>query len=322
MSNSLLGMVQGAIYNRRITKTSIVDPVFVLGHWRSGTTHLHELLALDERYAFPTTFECSAPHHCLLTGGVYPKLFSWLLPGKRVMDDMKQGFNRPQEDELALVALGAASPMWSLAYSTENKGQAYLTLRDISATERKEWEQLLLKFLRLVTYRRRGKRLILKSPAHTGRLAVLAKLFPTARFLHIVRDPYEVFASTVHLWRRTQAVSALTQGSEQELEDYVLRSLRQMYDGFDAVRASLSPGRFHQVRYEQLIAEPTKVLEESYRALGLGDFAPVRSRVETHIESIGDYRTNQYEISSAARDAVSGAWGTIFRGWGYDICRT
>jgi hypothetical protein len=107
-NNSLLGLLQSAIYGARLRNTEIEhDPIFVLGHWRSGTTHLHELLALDDRFAFPTSFECFAPHHCLVTDRVYPKLFSWLLPGKRVMDDMALGFGRPQEDELALVALGA-----------------------------------------------------------------------------------------------------------------------------------------------------------------------------------------------------------------------
>jgi omega-hydroxy-beta-dihydromenaquinone-9 sulfotransferase len=199
-NNSLLGLLQSAIYGARLRKTSIEhDPVFVLGHWRSGTTHLHELLALDDRFGFPTSFECFAPHHCLLTDRVYPTLFSWLLPAKRAMDNMALGFDRPQEDELALVALGVPSPMWSLGYPGETKGQAYLTLRDVPDRERKRWAAVFRKFLRLVTYRHRGKPLILKSPPHTARMAVLARMFPNARFLHIVRDPYVVFASTIHL---------------------------------------------------------------------------------------------------------------------------
>ena len=87
--------------------------------------------------------------------------------------------------------------MWSLAYPGEAKGQGYLTLRDVPKRERERWEGVFLGFLRLVTFRHHGKPLILKSPPHTARMTVLARMFPNARFLHIVRDPYVVFASTL-----------------------------------------------------------------------------------------------------------------------------
>lgn len=130
------------------------------------------------------------------------------MPAKRVMDNMALGFDRPQEDELALVALGVPSPMWWLAYPGEAKGRAYLTLRDIPARERERWARVFRGFLRLLTYRHQAKPLVLKSPPHTARLAMLARMFPKARFLHIVRDPYAVFASTIHLWLKTQAFGA------------------------------------------------------------------------------------------------------------------
>src|SRR5262245_4144900 len=62
--NSALGLAQRAVYGRRISATPIVHaPVFILGHWRAGTTLLHELLGSDPRHACPTTYECFAPHH-------------------------------------------------------------------------------------------------------------------------------------------------------------------------------------------------------------------------------------------------------------------
>jgi hypothetical protein len=320
VNNSLLGLVQSALYGARVRDTNIEhDPIFVLGHWRSGTTHLQELLALDDRFAFPTSLECFAPHHCLLTDRIYPKLLSWMLPGKRLMDDMAFGFERPQEDELALVALGAPSPMWLLAYPGEAKGRVYLTLHDISEHERQRWEGLFRGFLRLVTFRHQGKPIVLKSPTHTARMAMLARMFPRARFLHIVRDPYVVFASTINLWRKTQAVSALVDPNASALEAYVLEVMKEMYDGFEAARAALQPGRFHQVRYEDLVRDPLATLEQSYQALGLGDFDHVRPRVANYLAGLRGYRNNEYAISPEGRTAVREAWGAVYRQWGYDI---
>ena len=90
--------------------------LFIIGHWRSGTTLLHELLVLDERYAYPTTYECFAPNHFLLTGNCLPKLIWFLLPAKRPMDDMAVSFDHPQEDEFALISMGAPSPLLRIAF--------------------------------------------------------------------------------------------------------------------------------------------------------------------------------------------------------------
>lgn len=318
--NSVLGLLQAAIFNRKIDATIIQpNPIFILGHWRTGTTHLHNLLALDERLSFPTTFECGAPHHCLLTHRLYPRLFAWLLPPRRVMDDVEMGFGLPQEDEWALVALGAPSPYWSLGFPQESTGRRFLTLTGVTDQEREGWERIFQRFLRLVSFRHPGKPLVLKSPPHTARVAVIASMFPQARFLHIVRDPFAVFASTVRLWREIRAVNALTPWNEQQLERQVLETLPEMYQDFERVRATLPSGRFHQVRYEDLVRDPLTTLEGCYRALAVGDFSAVRSHVERYLAGQRGYRTNEYAMSAEGKAAIRAAWGPLFRKWGYDI---
>src|SRR6476661_4244350 len=61
---------------------SLLRPVQEFFYWRYGTTLLHELLVLDERYTFPTTYECYAPNHFLISDWVITK-FKFLLPEKR-----------------------------------------------------------------------------------------------------------------------------------------------------------------------------------------------------------------------------------------------
>jgi len=107
----LMALIQHVIFGRAIARTPLVGaPIFVLGHWRSGTTLLHEYLSLDERFASPTTFQCFAPWHFLLTEGLVTRFGGFLLPDKRPMDNMKAGWALPQEDEFALMNLGAPTP--------------------------------------------------------------------------------------------------------------------------------------------------------------------------------------------------------------------
>src|SRR5262249_48308178 len=64
--NTSLSLLQHTIYGRSVSRTSIRRaPIFIIGHWRTGTTLLHEMLIRDPRHAFPTTFECLSPHHFL-----------------------------------------------------------------------------------------------------------------------------------------------------------------------------------------------------------------------------------------------------------------
>lgn len=317
--NSVLGLLQAALFSRKLAATAIhPQPIFILGHWRTGTTHLHNLLSLDERFAFPTTFECGAPHHCLLTDRLYPKLFGWLLPSRRIMDDVQLGFDHPQEDEWALVALGAPSPYWGLGFPQDSVGRRFLSLVDVGGGARKSWKGIFQDFLRLVSFRHASKPLILKSPAHTARLSMIAEMFPEGRFLHIVREPCTVFASTVRLWRELRAVNALAPWNDDELEREVLETLPELYKTFDAVRATLRPGRFHQVRYEDLVRDPIATLDGCYRELELGEFAVARPQVERYLAGLGNYRTNEYSVSPEGQAAIRASWGPLFREWGYE----
>ena len=56
--NSLLRGVQSLRYGRQVRRVDVPDdPIFIIGHWRTGTTMLHELLALDARHRCPSTYE-------------------------------------------------------------------------------------------------------------------------------------------------------------------------------------------------------------------------------------------------------------------------
>src|SRR6516225_881278 len=62
--HSYLGFWQNVLLGRWVSKTVMAaPPIFIGGHWRAGTTLLHELLVLDERHPGPTNYECLVPHH-------------------------------------------------------------------------------------------------------------------------------------------------------------------------------------------------------------------------------------------------------------------
>lgn len=296
-------------------------PIFIIGHWRSGTTLLHELLVLDARHTFPNTYQCFAPNHFLISERFAQKFLGFLLPKHRPMDKMPAGWDRPQEDEFALCNLGVPSPYLTIAFPNEPPAdEDYLTLEDVSDTARKRWQDALFGFLRHISYRDH-RRIVLKSPPHTGRIALLREMFPDARFVHIVRDPYVVFASTVNLWKRLYATQGLQVPTFRGLDEYVLTTFERMYAAFETQRRLVSPNRLTEVRYEDLVADPVETIRRVYEALELGDSGQVLDEVERYFASVRNYQTNRYELSPDCRDLVTQRWSFFFHRYGYQAAQ-
>ena len=118
------------------------------------------------------------------------------------MDNMAAGWDRPQEDEFALCNIGARSPYLTIAFPNRPpQDQDYLDFRGVPTAEVERWKRAFLWFLKCLTLRN-PKRIVLKFPGHTARIRTLLEMFPKAKFLHIVRNPYVLFPSTVNLWKR------------------------------------------------------------------------------------------------------------------------
>jgi hypothetical protein len=326
--NSLAEPLSEARYRRQLRQRSLTEPpLFIVGHWRSGTTLLHELLMHDEQFCCPTTYQCFAPGHFLLTEGMVTSMLRWIMPAKRPMDDVATGWHRPQEDEFAMVNMGAPSPYRRMAFPLTSPPQPVaLDIAALPVADRQRWETTLRRFLARLAVRD-PRRPVLKSPPHTARTAVLAEMFPGARFLHIVRDPFVVFPSTVRLWRSLEDVQSFQVGPTAgdaaariaaAEEEYVFTAFETMYAAFERDRPRLPAGSLHELRYEDLVADPVGRLAEAYAALGIGGFDRVRPALRAEAEAMKRYRTNTYRHDPRIVDAVARRWRGYVDRYGYE----
>ncbi len=318
MLNSMLYRLQRWRHGQALDKVPIDQPpVFIVGHWRSGTTLMHELMVCDQRFTYPNTYECFAPHHFVISEWILPRLLWILMPRKRPMDNMPAGFERPQEDEFALCAMGAPTPYARMAFPNDPEDYAeLLDAEAMSAAQQEQFSEALLAFLRALTLYR-GKRIILKSPPHTGRIGLLAKMFPGARFVHMVRHPYALFPSTRRTWQALDAAQGFQIPHHRNLDDYVFDSLNRMYQAFDRQQAQIDPAHICQVRYEDLVQDPLGQLEGVYQHLQLGDFATVRPRVEAFLAGQRDYRVNRHQLEPELQAEIDRRWAAYLDRYGY-----
>lgn len=318
--NSKMRIAQLALHGHQIQKTELTaDPIFILGHWRSGTTYLHELLSLDQRFTTPTTYQCFAANHFLLTEALITRMLWFLIPSRRPMDNMQAGWHEPQEDEFALCSMGVPSPYLRIAFPNGNHNEylEYLDMR-LSAAELIDWKKGLTTFLQTLT-KQQSKQVILKSPTHTGRLKLLAEMFPKAKFVHIARDPYDVVPSTIRLWKSLEYVQALQTPDFQHLPDYIFRAYRRMYDGYFQAREELGPDRLLEVKYEALVADAPRVIEQVYDQLDMGDFETIRPTLIANLESRKNYQKNKHQLDSELVGQINEHWHDYFDHFDYAV---
>ena len=302
--NTIGDRLQAALHRKPAMSTPLVDdPVFIIGHWRTGTTLLHTLLALDDRYATPNHYQCFAPRHFLFSERLCTNLIQ--SPRQRPMDNMDMSWTEPQEDELALCVRGLPSVYQNTAFPKhENRHLEHLTMEGVSPACIAKWQQELMEFVRYLNYKYR-RPLVLKSPSHTGRIDTLLEMFPNARFIHITRDPLDFIPSTMHLWKALNQTNGLQHDTDHvECEDYVFDCFSRMYDGFNRQKCSIPKRNFHEMRYDDLISDPVRTVRRAYDDLRLGDFDEVASTVDEFMQRKRNYQCNKHTVPLGLEAAI------------------
>ncbi|MHA1559125.1 MAG: sulfotransferase family protein [Alphaproteobacteria bacterium] len=310
-----------------VAATDLPPPVFIVGHWRSGTTYLHELLATDRRFLTPTYMQTFATDFFLRWGGLLRRLDAFV-PSRRPMDDVAAGWDKPQEDEFGLLATGARSPYEVMLFPNDRDGPLpYLDIETMAPAEQRAWREALVTIMRRVVFAAQTDRaeldpetrLLLKSPTHTARIGALHRMFPNARFVHVTRDPFAVFPSTEHLWRRmfqTQSFQRPLFEEALSLTDFINNSMTELYRNFDRDVAALPEGQFAETRYQDLVSDPEGEVQRLHRELGLPEADA--AALGTHLHQVRDYRPNRFTLDRAAIDAIRSDWQWYFERFGYD----
>ena len=308
-------------YNEAVARVKVQAPLFVLGHWRTGTTHLHNLLAQDtEQFAFANTYQVVNPRTFLSTEAINTRRFAWLVPPKRPMDNMALNFQSPQEEEFAPCLTSLRSPYLGISFPRrEDHYDRYLTFQGVPAAEVEAWTSAFRWFLQKLTYKYQ-RPLVLKSPPHTARIRRLLEMFPDARFVHIHRDPYTVFQSFRHYFDTATWHTYLQRPRTAEIEERILRRYTVLYDAYFAERSLIPAGRFHEVRFTDLERDPVAEMRRLYTALELPNFERFLPKLTKYTASLAGYQKNEFKpLAGPWRERVAVEWNRSFNTWNYPV---
>lgn len=318
LSNSLLELIDSALFSRSVSRQEVPAPVFIIGFWRSGTTLLHNLLSLDEQFASPNGYQVAFPGHFLLSEKIVGPLVAPFFPKTRPMDEVPVTWNSPQEDEIALAISSLLSPYLQTAFHNhDHLWHDYLDFRSVPESVRDRWKRVFMWYLQRLSKRYPDRRLLLKSPTHTFRIAILQELFPDAKFVYIVRNPYRVFQSAMHLRKTIYTENGLATPQDKGWESSVLGLMDLGYESVQRDRAKLAPNQFHELRLEDLERDILGELKSVYDHLELTGFDQLAAKVQPQLESLQKHKKNQFQPDEEMQRKVFGRMRTMFERYDY-----
>ncbi|MGH1334506.1 MAG: sulfotransferase family protein [Aureispira sp.] len=305
----------------RSVDLSKASPVFILGHWRSGTTHIHYTLAQDQQFTYLDNFQSFFFNICMLGGWTKHLLGRWV-PSTRPMDNVEMTLLKPQEEEQVLSNITHAAGVGSF-YFPRNREYFYQynLFKGISPREYRRWKKYYNYVLECIHVMGKGRRLLLKNPNNTARAPQLLELYPQAKFVYIHRNPYRVYLSTKHLHRAVLRSQSLQEISEEEEDRIIIENYRLIMQGYLDTRAAIPEGQLVEIAYDDIGTEQEMdVYQEIYQTLNLGDWETVRPKIAAYLDTKKGYKKNAFvPIAPETVALIQKEWGFAFEEFGYDL---
>lgn len=326
--SSMFALFDTLLFSRAIARTPLAErPIIIIGHPRSGTTLLQNLLALDDQFVTPNTFQAGWASSFLTMerfASFWP--LSSVLSPTRPMDALALSWSTPCEDEVATnVLCGGVSPYMATHFLRNwEKYLPYVSFLEPASREAfPRWRKAFLYFCRKLCYLCPGRRLLLKSPCHTGRIWLLNALFKnTAQFIVVHRDPHEIFQSShaALVDKYIRPCAALQTFTNADAQSYILGQGRILQAAFMADEATLPPGRLIRVAFSDLVNNQMGTMENVYEQLGMSSeaFERVRGKFAKHACLTREFQQNKFPAPTMeARGVVERQWADMFREFGY-----
>lgn len=304
--SSFFSWIEQAKYSKALKSAKTPeDPIFIIGHWRTGSTFLHQLMHLDPGMCTPSLFEVAVPDSFLVSHPYYRPIFKQVVSEYRPMDQVKIGMDEPQEDEYAIYRITNYSPLENLVFPKSQVyflNQATQFLPDENELDR--WKKEIQRFYKKLFFRH-SKRIVSKNPFNSFRIKILYNMFPKARFIHIVRNPYDVIPSTIHMWTILGEQNSLnTQWTRPGFSE-VVDFLKKLAETIETDQKYLPAGKLIEIRFEDLEKSPVDMLKEVYSKLDLPFTSDFEENIKMFLQQNASFKKNIFTLTEDEKATIS-----------------
>ena len=318
---SVLTPIQERRYRKLLADKPLQhDPLFILGHWRSGTTFVHNIFAQDHHFGHTTTYQTVFPHLMMFGQPFFKFMMNVFIPNHRPTDGMELTPDTPQEEEFALNNTMPYSyyNFWYFPKSMLDYCDRYLTFEKITPEEEAAYKEAFLHCVKISLWNTGGTQYLSKNPPHTGHVKALVDLFPNAKFIYLMRNPYTVFESTRSFFTQTIAPLKLQDVSDDQIEQYAIEVYPRLYRAYQDQKRFIPEGNLYEVRFEEFERDAYATTQDIYQKLRLPGWEEAEPAIRAYIESKRGYKKNRYEYKPRTIQLVNEHWGQAIDDWGYE----
>jgi hypothetical protein len=296
------------------------DPIYILGHWRSGTTLLHNLLCCHENISYPTTYQTVFPNNLFFLKGLIKEIMRIYLPKKRLVDGVEMHVDFPQEEDFALGNEAGYSFYYWFYFPADYQRvtDEFLTLSTEDEERSQKYKKAYQKFVKRSILNVGGEQYIAKNPPNMARIPFLLDIFPGSRFIYIERNPYEVLMSTFKFHKGFLKTLQLQDIDDETLWEFIFQTYVLTYNKYEDSKHLIPSENLAELKYEDLVADPGK----AYKSLQMGiisDLETDPSKLKSVIEANMNHSVNTYNFDRKYIDRVNSALGSVIEKQGYQI---
>ncbi len=303
----------------RLRKTApLKDPVFIIGHWRSGTTFLHYLMAKDPQFGFLDYYNAFFPNLALAGGSWLRKTLTPLMPQRRPQDNIELQMTLPTEEENPLATRSLRSASHSFFFpSNEAFFKKYAVFEGTSGREKHLWKKAYKYLMKRISVVHPGKWLLIKNPHNTGRVRELMEIFPRARFIHIYRNPYDIFPSTKLMYDRVVTTQFLHDFSDEQVNDKIIYYYKKVMKRYFNTRSEIPKDQLVEVKFEDFEKDPMAAIKNIYRTFDINLDPVARDNMQAYIDQVRSYKKNIHVLDDRLKKRVGREWNFGFEKLGY-----
>ena len=316
-------------------RQAVGRPIYIVATPRSGTTFLHRLMCLDTRFTWLQLYQTLLPSATLIKGvqlvtaldlrigSPLHRVSRWI--SSRVFAGWKgiheTGLDRAEEDEMVWL-YPTLSPGLVLLFPWPADFPEALYPDRMAERSRRKLSGWYGRFLRKhAEVAGAGRTLLAKNALMGGRLDTTLAAVPDARFVHLVRHPYQAIPSLLSMF----TMPWWTHSPQLRRDGPEVRALAEMtveyYRRMDRLEAELGSERVVTIRYEDLMADPGGALERVYDRFGMVMDEGLRTRLRESLAAAREYRSgHQYSLEEfgLSRDWVYQQMPDVFASHGFD----
>ena len=282
---TILSWFDGLVYTFKTKPKDVKPPVFIIGHGRSGTTLLHNLMCLDPEAGYTTTFQSVFPNNMFAFKWLFKGIMKMLIPDSRPVDNVKLHVDYPQEEEFALGNETHFSfyNWWYFPLRTREIANEFLLDKTTKPSDWKMWKSNYQRFVNRGLLNTNGSRFISKNPPHTARIPQLLEMYPDAKFVYIHRNPYEVVQSTQAFYQGVLPTTQVQDIEPNVLLDDILYVYSEMITKYEKDKALIPEGNLVELEYSDLVQNPVQEIESLYDNLLQDDFTRIENPVKKYV---------------------------------------